>query len=384
MEVSAAATAFLFVGFALFMASIWAWLLVALRMAISRGWLPARLALRAADLLTSLSLPAKLPLVPWHIRRAVPWGLIDLILLFGIWVVASLAAELVLRQFGLVRVGTKMESLALAQRKALIVANMLISLSIVGAGLPVVALRTRASRRDVGWSAGHLLSDLRLGGIGFIMLAPPVYALQGLLVQLWKPSKHPLIEMFKGTPDPAFFVLLFISAALIAPLFEELIFRVVIQGYLEKWCNFAATPRELFLGSDRTLPLALGEGRDERGLIGQSSQIFYPAGASVDPNPYASPTTGGTEVIHAALADGPTEQPELRGRWAWLPIFISSAIFALLHYSHGPDWVPLFLLAAGMGYLYQRTHRLVPSLIVHALLNAFSLWGLWVQVQAGG
>jgi hypothetical protein len=116
MDVSAAATAFLFVGFALFMASIWAWLLVALRIAISRGWLPARLAVRAADLLTSLSLPAKLPLIPWNIRRAVPWGLIDLILLFGIWVVASLAAELVLRQFGLVRVGTKMESLALAQR----------------------------------------------------------------------------------------------------------------------------------------------------------------------------------------------------------------------------------------------------------------------------
>jgi membrane protease YdiL (CAAX protease family) len=35
-----------------------------------------------------------------------------------------------------------------------------------------------------------------------------------------------------------------------------------------------------------------------------------------------------------------------------------------------------------MGYLYQRTHRLLPSLTVHSLLNGVSLWALWVQVHA--
>jgi membrane protease YdiL (CAAX protease family) len=76
------------------------------------------------------------------------------------------------------------------------------------------------------------------------------------------------------------------------------------------------------------------------------------------------------------------EQPELRGLLAWVPIAVSSAIFALLHYSHGPDWVPLLFLAAGMGYLYQRTHRLLPSLTVHALLNSLSMWGLWVATKS--
>ena len=64
-------------------------------------------------------------------------------------------------------------------------------------------------------------------------------------------------------------------------------------------------------------------------------------------------------------------------------LVISSVVFALLHYSHGPDWIPLLVLAAGMGYLYQRTHRLLPSLIVHMLLNGLSMWGLWVQVYEG-
>jgi membrane protease YdiL (CAAX protease family) len=59
-------------------------------------------------------------------------------------------------------------------------------------------------------------------------------------------------------------------------------------------------------------------------------------------------------------------------------------VFALLHWQHGPDWVPLTVLAAGMGYLYQRTHRLLPSLVVHTALNGASMWGLWVQVREGG
>ena len=86
----------------------------------------------------------------------------------------------------------------------------------------------------------------------------------------------------------------------------------------------------------------------------------------------------GIPPIPATLAD----QSELRGLLAWFPIVVSSAIFALLHLPNGPDWIPLFFLAAGMGYLYQRTHRLLPSLTVHALLNSLSMWGLWVATKS--
>jgi membrane protease YdiL (CAAX protease family) len=75
-----------------------------------------------------------------------------------------------------------------------------------------------------------------------------------------------------------------------------------------------------------------------------------------------------------------SEQPELRGPRSWVPIGISSIIFALLHMSHGPDWVALTLLAAGMGYVYQRTHSIIPSLTIHVCLNGLSMWGLWIQV----
>jgi hypothetical protein len=108
------------------------------------------------------------------------------------------------------------------------------------------------------------------------------------------------------------------------------------------------------------------------------------ASPNTDMNPYASPSE--LKIEDGSLgAESPADlQPELFGWSACAPIGITSAIFALLHLSHGPDWIPLFFLAAGMGYLYQRTHRLLPSLTVHALLNGLSMWGLWVQVHAEG
>jgi hypothetical protein len=105
------------------------------------------------------------------------------------------------------------------------------------------------------------------------------------------------------------------------------------------------------------------------------------AGDPLDnPNPFApSAVIVGDESAAVATTEV-CVQPEFQGISAWLPIGLSAIIFALLHFSHGPDWVALTLLACGMGYLYQRTHRLVPSLVVHALLNSLSMWGLWLQV----
>jgi hypothetical protein len=63
-----------------------------------------------------------------------------------------------------------------------------------------------------------------------------------------------------------------------------------------------------------------------------------------------------------------------------LAIVVSSVVFALLHYEHGPDWIPLLLLAGGLGYLYQRTHRILPCIVVHFLVNSVSFCILLIGV----
>ena len=40
---------------------------------------------------------------------------------------------------------------------------------------------------------------------------------------------------------------------------------------------------------------------------------------------------------------------------------------------YAPDPIPLFFLALVLGYLYRRTHRLAPSLVLHMAFNATSI-----------
>lgn len=380
MNVSLALAMLSAVAAALLIASVWAWGLAVVRLILSRNLLGPQFSTRLASILTALNIPPRLPLVLFSPRRPVPWALIDLLVLFGIYVLGSLVVSVILHELQSVAPGGDVNSSVLDDQISLVGANVLISLMIIVVGLPLVALRSKSTLRDFGWSRRKAWGDLKLGLIAFVMLTPPVYVLQGVLVNFWKPSVHPLMEMFKETPDVGLFGLLFVAAAVVAPLFEELIFRVMLQGFLEKAFSFRGEAHELFFGNlVRQVPV-------EPPVLSEVLPAAFVAAspdAAESLNPYAPPAVltpgelASTRKSHADL------QAELRGSSASLPILISSAIFALLHYSHGPDWIPLFLLATGLGYLYQRTHRLLPSLVVHFALNSLSMWGLWVQVQDG-
>ena len=66
----------------------------------------------------------------------------------------------------------------------------------------------------------------------------------------------------------------------------------------------------------------------------------------------------------------------------WAPVLISAALFAAAPLGQGVAPVSLFPLGVALGYLYQRTHRLTPSLVCHALFNGFSLGMLWLALQS--
>jgi membrane protease YdiL (CAAX protease family) len=356
------------------------WTIALLKLVAGSRLAPEPVAGLATQLLVALNIKPHDPLVPWSPRRPVPWALVDLIGTLIIYFISILALRVLLGQLGWLPDDADETKLTLSDKELLVWANMGASLGLLAVALPLITLRTGAVWRDLGFSARDLWSDVKLGLAGFVMLAPPVYAIQGVLVYFWKPSKHPLMEMFKESPDASFFIVLFIAAAVIAPIFEELVFRVLLQGFLEKAFAFRGPAHELVFGSPSPAPQVLPIYATD-GQLPAAEITFLPSPAALDANPYAPSAIVGEQVVSAVLAVE-KEQPILCGPLAWLPFGISSVIFALLHYSHGPDWVPLILLAAGMGFLYQRTHRVVPSLVVHALLNSLSMFGLWLSIYA--
>ncbi|MEK6249967.1 MAG: CPBP family intramembrane metalloprotease, partial [Planctomycetales bacterium] len=64
----------------------------------------------------------------------------------------------------------------------------------------------------------------------------------------------------------------------------------------------------------------------------------------------------------------------------WQPIVVTSLIFASFHIGYGPDPVPIFLFSLALGYLYFKTHRILPCIITHMALNALSMLILWNEI----
>jgi membrane protease YdiL (CAAX protease family) len=368
VAITPAAAWLAFVATLVLLAGIWAWLIVAAKLAVTWRVVGDGIADRITAGLQSLGVSPRLPLVSWTPRQAVPWTAIDLLVVIGLYVAGSGIAAVLSQELPETGIAAGRILIRLTPEEALIVSSTAASLVILAIGLSLISFRTGAAPRDFGWSHRDAGIDLKMGLIAFVMLAPPVYALQGLLVSFWQESKHPLVEMFKEEPSAGFFAILFVSAAIVAPLFEEIVFRVLLQGLLEKVFSPARAANQ------PTAELQSGVSTPPNNFDGDIVPL-----QRLDDNPYASPQAGGHELAAAKSLEA-VEQD--RGV-SWLPVIITSAIFAALHYSHGPDWIPLFFLAMGLGYLYQRTHRLLPSLVVHALLNAISMWGLWVTVKQG-
>jgi membrane protease YdiL (CAAX protease family) len=139
-------------------------------------------------------------------------------------------------------------------------------------------------------------------------------------------SDHPVETMLRGDLSPSTVVLAFVSAVVLAPLAEELLFRAVLQGWLT----------QLFVRAE------LNEQRAEIPQVQTKAEVGSQPGA----------TPG-------------------RPR-SWYPVVITSILFAGIHSEQMPAPIALFVLAIALGLLYQRTGSLVPALILHALFNAFS------------
>lgn len=312
------------------------------------------------------------PLLVYEPRRTPPWNLIDLCLVFAIWV--SLQFLVATWLGGVLAAGNDVASGAAAEAPVVspldsvstrwvIVVSGMANLLACGLGGLLIVLRTGARwGQDLGLTLRQAGRDIACGVVAFAMMAPIIYTIQLILVQ-WYPSEHPLIESFRANPTWGFYLVCVFAAAIVAPLFEEFFCRVLLQGLLERILVSTSVEQGLFATLPPDVP---------------PSELFSPG----DSNPYAPSTA--TPVVEELELTGHQSLPAepLAWRQGAIPILISSLVFAGLHWSHGPDPIPLFVLALGLGYLYQRTHRILPCVVVHFLVNALALAMLAMSLSA--
>jgi membrane protease YdiL (CAAX protease family) len=155
-----------------------------------------------------------------------------------------------------------------------------------------------------------------VGCVAFLVIFPGVMVASAGLEKFYNhvgyahPAEHDVLKDLGQTTQRGVAVLLVLGATLCAPLFEEVLFRGHVQTLL----------RRFFM---------------------QCSAWYWPKEtAPLQPKPWHS----------------------------WTAIVITSALFAMVH----PPWMAplIFILALGLGYIYERTGILWASITVHLLFNS--------------
>tara|TARA_B100000809_G_scaffold18866_1_gene16609 strand:- start:1308 stop:2285 length:978 start_codon:yes stop_codon:yes gene_type:complete len=214
---------------------------------------------------------------------------------------------------------------------------------------------TRNTISDVGMGFRPILTGILFGLIGFFCFAAPSYILN-ILLQSLDQRIHPVVESLLNSRDMPFFTYSCISVVLLSPLYEEIICRLILQGWLQAVFAGQRNRNDTFPSQRVLLSLQDGETADEFKLRIKDS------------------------LLQAEILQAPSDPPSPRPT-CWASILLSSFFFAILHL--GAGWasvISLFLFATGLGLVYQRTGRLLPCIVMHMTLNAFTMSMLYFEI----
>jgi membrane protease YdiL (CAAX protease family) len=198
----------------------------------------------------------------------------------------------------------------------------------------------RTTGHDLGSDLRRLPSGTLQGLVGVLIVVPPLFLLEQLLESVYRwvhfehPTEHPLLHVLGQRPNPLVTGAIIFGACVVAPLFEELVFRGHLQTLLRRMFAGLLRPNDL----DIPMATRLEEAEVVKAL----------------------PPT----VIESASRAGPNS-------WStWAAILVTSIAFASVH----PAWSQpiIFALSVCLGYAYERTGNLWVPVTIHAVFNTIS------------
>ena len=229
-------------------------------------------------------------------------------------------------------------------------------------GIPTLARNARPYQLGLtshGWSR-----NLAGGVLFFVAITPMVYAVniaaEKMVEQVSQdgPGRHPFDEITKQADSKVDWVLVGFAVLIVAPIYEELFFRGLLQGWLSKrsWGGLGAFLLALVLS------ILFRESKLRAALMAREWQDLA---LQLCPMGFVL-ATGPTLLLIRKL-----KKPEAAGA-----IYGSGLLFAIAHTSVWPSPIPLLLLGLGLGWLAHRSQSLVSSIVVHSLFNGIGFLGM--------
>jgi len=317
-----------------------------------------------------------LPLLAVSYTSPPPVTLFDLLALF----IAQVAAEFWAVSLAGIKGPVSLADLPDSKQLSLLFFLNVARLSVFLIATALLYLRYRGSCSKP--SIATWLRDVRTGAFAFCMIAPFVYGMQLVLSLIWKPSQHSIIGILRDANDRwAALAVCGIAAVIAAPLFEELLFRRMLHGWLDRLASSKPDDRLALLFATGPRIEASVEPRPADAATSAVEEPEMPASDAVL-NPYASfeKVVDSSEESEDSSATTVDSSGESRPKIPFWPLLASSAVFALMHFGNGPDPIPLFFFALWLAYLYRLTGRITPCIVVHLFLNLFSFSLLAIEV----
>lgn len=287
-------------------------------------------------------------------RLKLPLGLVDVLLAFVMWMTGQMVGlAITLAIVG----GEELDPSSMSAEHHTVLGYAVGICTAATTGLTLVYLYARYQDPKVfGGSLKNLGRDIGLGCLVFMCFVPTTFLVQAGLTQVWE-YEHPTLDLI--SPDASLITILsaWWMAVVVAPVSEEFFFRGVLQGWLSRLFVRNVRPEATLTGgwpgrySDVVSVVAEGLGSS----VTQGEQT-----------PYESPTT-------SAVGERVPDEPPLYVAQTWIPVVVSSLLFALVHIGQGPAPIPIFVFALGLGMVYRQTGRIVPCIVAHFLLNFFSM-----------
>ena len=249
----------------------------------------------------------------------------------------------------------------------------------------------------LGFALGQLAPGFLRGAAGFLIVMPLMAGVSVLLELLYRrvgfqhPEAHELLEILDDSADPAVQWLIIGGAVVVAPLFEELVFRGHLQTLLRRGLWRLGAPRQPGPpglpqpGGPYALPgtppvpahgpVALPALSPPGGMAAPvalvPAEMFAapvpPLHPPPQPLPYSDPAT-------------PLARP---AAWpAWGAIVLTSVAFSMVHAMW--TWPLIFALSICLGYAYERTGNLWVTVALHALFNGFQTFLFLYLLRNGG